>query len=138
MSLRDELLTDPLVRGYSTMSDEEAAADLNSIYPAPDTLTRNRASMTASEIANAMDIPEFTALSATDRQEIWNWLHLGELNPFGIEATRFVAIFGGGSNTITALQAARVEMISRAEELRDADPDFPTPVWPRLVTAARA
>ena len=38
------------------------------------------------------------------------------LNPFGIEATIFNNVFGA-SNTITALQAARIEQISRATEL---------------------
>lgn len=110
--LSDELTNDPLVRGYSGMTDQEAADDFNTAYR-----SRNRATMTASEVANAIDSTEFTALSAGDTQEIWNWLHLGELNPFGIEATRFIAIFGGGSATITSLQADRVESISRAQEL---------------------
>ncbi len=128
--LKDELVIDPLTRGYVGMTDQAAADDLNSIYPAPDTRTRNRESMTASEVANAIDVTEFTALTNVQEQEIWNWLHLGTLNPFGIEATRFIAIFGGGSATIAALSAARVESITRAVELRIR-------VGPGLVAEAR-
>jgi hypothetical protein len=47
---------------------------------------------------------------------VWNILHLGNINPFGIEADLMQDIFGA-STTITALQAARKENISRAEEL---------------------
>ncbi len=43
--------------------------------------------------------------------------HIGDpLDPFGREATRFVAIFGTGSATITALKALRVENISRLQQ----------------------
>jgi hypothetical protein len=136
--LKTELATDPLGRGYDAMSDQEAADDLNSIYPSPDTRTRDRASLTASEVYNAVDQAGWAALSTADQQEVWNILHMGEVNPFGREAVRFTSIFGGGSATITALKVARVESITRAQELQDADPDFPSPVWPRLVTAARA
>jgi hypothetical protein len=115
--LRDELVVDPLTRGYAAMSDQEAADDLNSIYPAPDTRTRNRTSMMASKVYNAIDQTGWVALSAVQQQEVWDILHMGEVNPFGREASRFVAIFGGGSLTITALKAARVESITRAIEL---------------------
>lgn len=37
--LANELTTDPLVRGYSTMSDADAAVDINSLYrPAPNVI----------------------------------------------------------------------------------------------------
>lgn len=115
--LRTELLVDPLGRGYSTMSNQEAADDLNSIYPSPDTRTRDRTSMSASEVYNAIDQANWTSLSSTERQEFWDILHIGDVNPFGREAVRFTAIFGSGSATIIALKAARVESISRAAEL---------------------
>jgi len=79
-----------------------AAGELNAVNR-----TRNRTSMTASEVYNAVDAAEYVALDADEKQEIWDILHLGEINPFGMEATRFTALFGGGSDTITALAAAR-------------------------------
>ena len=58
------------------------------------------------------------ALLASEREEIWDILHMGDpLNPFGREATRFIAIFGGGSTTIIALQALRVDNISRLQQI---------------------
>ncbi len=109
--LKTELTDDTLGRGYAGMSDQAAADDLNTAYR-----SRDRQTMTASEVANAIDLTELTALSAEADAEVWRWLSLGTLNPFGVEATRFTAIFGAG-NTIAALQAARVEAITRAQEL---------------------
>lgn len=110
--LKTELTTDPLSRGYSGMTDLAAATDLNAAYR-----SRNRTSMTASEVVNAVNVAEYTALDAANKQLLWNIVHMGELNPFGVEATLITAIFGGGSNTIAALAVARVEAISRAVEL---------------------
>ncbi len=80
--------------------------------------TAPKATMTASEVYNAIDAGEFAGLD-TDalRQEVWNILHLGTLNPHGAEKDRMVAIFGAGSATISALSAARVNIVSRAAEL---------------------
>lgn len=111
--LKDEITNDPLVRGYSGMSNIEIANDLNTTYR-----SQNKTILSSSEIANAMDVTEFTALAAGDRDEIWNWLSLGQLNPFGIEATRFTTIFSGGSATIAALGAIRIQAITRAQELK--------------------
>ncbi len=111
-ALKAELTADPLTRGYSGMSDQAAADDLNSVYR-----SRNRATMTASEVLNSVDVSEFNALTDAVQQRIWNVLAIGTINPFGREADLFVGAFGGGSATITALQALRVEAISRATEL---------------------
>ncbi len=109
--LKDELVNDPLGRGSVSMSDQTAADDLNTSYR-----TRNRVSMSASEVYNAIDQTGWAALSAADQQEVWEILHMGDVNPFGREATRFTAIFGGGSVTIAALASARIESITRAVE----------------------
>lgn len=111
--LKEELDTDPHGRGYSSMTDEEAAADLNTAYR-----ERDRLSMTASEVLNAADQDEYNALSDAAREAFWRILHMGsELNPFGMEANIMVAIFGVGSDTIAALQVLRKENISRGVEL---------------------
>lgn len=112
--LNTEVDTDPLGRNYAGMTDQQVADDLND-----DTLrSRNRTAMTPTEVYQNIDQTEWAALSAGDQQEIWDILHLGDpLDPFGREASRFSTIFGGGSATITALQAARVESVSRATEL---------------------
>ncbi len=111
-TLRTELTTDPLTRGYSAMSDEAAANDLNTVYR-----TANKTIMTASEVFNAINKAEFNALSVTNKQLIWDILHLGELNPFGLEADIFVDVFTSGSTTITNLQTLRKNNVSRGVEL---------------------
>lgn len=113
-ALRDELINDPLGRGYSTMSDEEAADDLNSLATGR---TRNRTSMTSSEVFNSIVVSELIALTDGDRATVMSIMGFGAINPFGREADVFISIFGGGSDTITALAAARVDAISRAVEL---------------------
>ena len=109
-ALRDELINDR----YSTMSDEEAADDLNSLTTGR---TRNRTSMTSSEVFNAIVVSELIALTDGDRATVMAIMGFGSINPFGREADVFINIFGGGSDTITALAAARVVAISRADEL---------------------
>ena len=122
--LKDELVNDPLGRGYSGMTDEQASTDLNAVYR-----TRNRVSMTASEVLNAVDPAEYTALTASQKDRLWQLLAIGDLNPFGVEATLMQNTFGAGL-TITALNAARREPISRADELG-------VRVGPGLVEVAR-
>lgn len=78
---------------------------------------RNRETMTGSEVLNNIDETEWLAKTDVQRQQVWDIVHLGTLNPFGIEATLMTTIFGGGSTTITALAAARKDSISRADEL---------------------
>ncbi len=113
-ALKTELDNDLLLRGYNTlpMDDEAAAVDLNTVYR-----TRNREILSGSKVLNAIDKTEFLALLAPDQQRVWDILHLGEINPFGVEATLFTDIFGGGSATITALAAVRKEAVSRGVEL---------------------
>jgi len=110
--LGDEITSDPLGRGYSTMSDLEAANDLNTIYQ-----EINRTSMTGSELLSHADAGEYSALIDSKKD---NWLSLcgvDSINPFGSAVQVVIDIWGGGSITIANLQAARVETISRAQEL---------------------
>jgi hypothetical protein len=110
--LAAELSDDPLAVGYAGMTDKQAADSLNAVNR-----TRNKTTMTASEVLNAIVISEWNALTDAQCQQIWDVLHIGDINPFGVEATLFIAVFGGGSATIEALAAIRQEAISRADEL---------------------
>ena len=94
-------------------ADDAVAADQLNVV----NRTQNRVTMTASEVFNAIDTTDYAGLSPEEQQEIWNILHLGEINPFGREATYFTDIFGVQSVTITALKAARKTNVSRAAEL---------------------
>ena len=112
-ALKAELTDDPLGRGYSGMSDVDAATSLNEVN-----LFRNRTTMSGSEVLNAVDVGEWIALPDADRQIVWDIVHLGEVNPFGVEATLMLSIFSAAeSPTIAALIAARKESVSRAVEL---------------------
>lgn len=115
--LREELLTDPLGRGYSAMSYAEAAADLNTVYR-----TRDVERLDQADVYNAVVPAEFMALSAGEQQEVWDIVHVGGSAGLWVRAgdmarSRFVAIFGAQSDTIQALAALLTEDISRAEEL---------------------
>ena len=118
--LKDELANDPLTRGYLGMTDEEAAADLNTSYR-----TRNRTSMTGDEIAQAADPAEFDALddgSVNNTADVKShWLALcgrPEIDPFATANVQLViSIFGAASASVANLQTARVESITRAAEL---------------------
>ncbi len=111
--LKTELTTDPLTRGYSSMTDEAAANDMNTINR-----TSNKAIMMGTEILNACDKVELNNLSTDNKRLVWDIIHIaGGVNPFGIEADLFVDAFGAGSTTITTLQTLRKNNISRGEEL---------------------
>lgn len=112
VALKAELDNDPLARGYAGMTNQQVADDLNTVYREV-----NRTEMTGSEVLNQINKAEFNALSAADQQRIWDILHLANLNPFGVESTLMIDIFGGGSSTITTLQAARKQPVSRGVEL---------------------
>ncbi len=105
----------PVTDAYSADA-ATAAGELNAVN-----CERNRTSMTGSEVANAVDATDWGGLTEAAKQDFWNIVHLGTINPFGVEATLLVGIFGAGSDTIVALAAARVEAISRATKL-----GFPT------------
>ena len=115
-ALADELTDDPLGRGYGGMGNAAAATDLNIVYR-----TRQLASLDGAVVYDQVDDTEFQAL-ATDalRAEVWNITHLGANIPVGSTSkarARFIAIFGGGSTTITNLLATITQNISRATEL---------------------
>ena len=134
--IREELLTDPLGRGYSGMTDQQAVDDLNTSYR-----TRNRTSMTGDEIAQAADPTEYDGLdsgAANNTADIRShWLALcgrETIDPFATANVQLViSIFGVGSVSVSNLNAARVESITRAVEL-----GIRSPVRLNHVIAARS
>ena len=75
--LIDELTNDPLGRGYSGMTDKQAAADLNTEYR-----TQDRARITGADLLNATVRSEYVALSAAER-ELWHVCLLMPRDPPG-------------------------------------------------------
>jgi hypothetical protein len=111
--LKTEIDTDSEARGYSGMTNKQILDDGNELYK-----TRNKTILTGTEIINSVDQSEYAGLLAEDQDLMWKIVGIqGGVNPFGIEAALFVGIFGGGSVTIAALQALRVESISRWTDL---------------------
>ena len=110
--LYNEVTADPLGIGYAGMTNDQIAESLNAV-----TRTRNRDRMEPTEVINAMVLSEWNAVTAAKKQTIWNLLHMGSVNPFGIEATLFIDAFGADSATIRELARIRVQGISRAQEL---------------------
>jgi len=111
--LRTELINDPLPRGYALMTDAQVVDSLRNVFDR----SRIKSRMDSSEIWQSVDIAEFNALTDVKQRNIMALLGFGSLNPQGKEASLFVSYFGGGSSTVTALQAARTESINRAVEL---------------------
>lgn len=111
-ALKAELAVGHPGTGDYDADDAIAAGQLNAVNR-----TRDKTSLTGSEVLNAIDKTEYLALTDPMKQLVWNVLHIGEINPFGVEAALFVEAFGQTSATIAALQTKRVEAVSRAEEL---------------------
>ena len=114
-----EITEDPLERGYSGMTDEEIAADLNTEYR-----TRNLARISGDEAFAATDATEFGNLGDTQeershKQVLWlSFCGRTSIDPFGSANVSLVQwVFGGGSVTISNLADIRTEPCSRAVEL---------------------
>lgn len=112
-ALKAELTTDPLGRGYSTMTDQQVADDLNAVN-----ITRNLSSLSGEVMWQQTDPAEFGALTA-DKQQMWvSFTRSGGIDPFATANVQFVMfIFGGQSTTVANLAASRTEQVSRAEQL---------------------
>ena len=118
--LRDELINDPLARGYPGMTDQLAADAVS----AEDRDLWNP--LSSAEIFEALDSTEFQALSADEVVRVDRILGLGNdisTSPGSQARGELVTLFGGGSTTIASLQAIAKVLISRAQEVgfgRDA------------------
>lgn len=111
--LRAELTDDPLGRGYTGMTDEQAATSLNSADR-----TRFRQSIPNREIFAGLDLTEFKALSPEERAAFSLVMQMDAIDATDPN-TRSVlgAIFPAGSNTRTKMMTVAQETISRGVEL---------------------
>ncbi len=114
--LEDEIAGDPLGRGYSAMTDQQLLDSLNAVNR-----SRDRAAMTRREIADTIPNGLYVALSDVDKSQLLTLFggesNDGGLNPFGFAMTVIQDVFGPASAAVTALTTARVESISRGEEI---------------------
>ena len=126
--LKTELADDPLGRGYSAMTDQEAANDLNTSYR-----TRNRTSMSGREVRAEVVDAEYDALTDAKKEQFLALTASDDLDPFGLAANVIKGIFGPGSTTRSNLAIGRVESITRTVELI-----LRSPMRRSYVTAARS
>ena len=111
-SLREEIIGDPEGIGYAGMSGDEIVVSINALVR-----PRNRTSMTGREVRAAVDNEEYDALLDPQKSQFLSLVGSDDLDPFGLPANVIKDIFTAGSTTVTALAAARIELISRAVEI---------------------
>lgn len=111
-----ELRDDPLARGYASMSDEEAADDLNTAYR-----TEPRMEITKAQLWENTDLAEYAALTAAGRQAYDVLVNLDDIDVSEGTNSRdaLAALFPAGSTTRVNLVALVTDPlpITRAEEL---------------------
>lgn len=96
---------------YGAMTDQQVVDELNIVNK-----SQNRTSMTRQEIYENIDPAALSALTSIQLAQL-NLALSDTVDPFGNAAQVFIDVFGGGSQTITNLQAARVDTVSRASQL---------------------
>lgn len=113
-TLRIELTTDPLAKGYAGMSDAQAAASLMAAYR-----TTERASIRASELYEAVVDSEFTALAANVQTRVRDLYTLDVVPAATGSRARAVllAIFGAGTQTRANLAALVKVDVRRCDEI---------------------
>lgn len=104
--LRAHLLLDPDTRDFVGKSADAVATDLKVAFK-----NRNRASMTGREVRSHIVDAEYDLLTDVKKAQILALLSSDDLDPFGMGANVVKDVFGG-SDTLTALIAARVETVS--------------------------
>jgi len=110
--LEDEIVNDPLGRSYSAMNDADLLISLNTANR-----SRNRISMTGREVKAQVVVVEYNALTDAKKQQFIELTKSDDLNLFGTDKDILIDIFGGASTTGSNLAAARIENLSRGEEI---------------------
>jgi len=112
MILRTELTSDPLGRGYSAMTDVDAAADLNTVYR-----VRDRTLIPTYEIFEALTAGDLTTLLADNRFSVV--MGMAEVSVEGVNTRAILADVFSVATTATKqrLKALETEPVSRAQEL---------------------
>lgn len=111
-TLHDELTGDPLGRGYSGMSDSQAADSLNTADR-----SISRATIQTWEIIEATVPAEYDALSAANKQRYQAFVSAGTLDPNGTNVVAAFSSMFAGTTTLTNLAELQTRPASRAEEL---------------------
>lgn len=111
--LENELITDPVVRGYDAMTPSEATTDINTEYE-----MHNRDYVEGHEILNATDDTEYSAKTTEQKSE---WLGLCAVSQVdvgkGVAKSLARDIFGNQSQTWANLLEIKVEPCTRGEKI---------------------
>lgn len=110
--LQQEIDSDPLVRGYQDMTDQQIADSLNVVNR-----QKMRDFMRGSDIMEAIVDSEWGNLSQNHQLLVLSLAGVDQLDPRGFVAKMLVRIFGMQSETVAALDEARKHTVSRAREL---------------------
>lgn len=111
--LQAEIINDPLVRGYGSMSAGEAADSLNVV-----TDTRDRQVIPAHEVFEAIDPNEMRLLADEQKGRLQSLLAMGLINIQGANTRAMLgAMFDAQSATRPNLITLQAESVSRAENL---------------------
>lgn len=112
-TLKTEITTDPNTVGYSQMDDSAIADSLNAPGPQVD-----RDSITGGEIASAVDLAEWKALTnVLDREYVTALMSVDSIPLTQNFKQNVAGLFGAGSETRANLLALLKRTGSRAEEL---------------------
>lgn len=113
--LKAEIETDPLGRAYAGMTDQQLADALNAVNR-----TRQKTHLASAQIYEATDVAEFQAKTNAQKEfvrDIWGLGDHVDIRAGSKARAVYVNVFGATSQTITNLQAAAAETVSRAVEL---------------------
>ena len=114
IALKAELDADPLGRGYSGMSDQQAADSLN-----VEDRTVDRTAVSGGEVFTAIEPADF--LTVTDVAHRWVLEVMFGLDVVPLDSpnvrTILATVFSGKAGTIAALLALQTHVVSRADEL---------------------
>ena len=110
--LADEINTDPLTRGYDSMTDQQVANDMNTVYR-----TEVIPEVSPTDIYQSIDPAEWVALSALFQLVVTNVISLPTVPTSGNTADGLLAAFGSGTTTRANLIALATGNISRGTEI---------------------
>lgn len=113
--IRNEIDNDPDARGYAGMGTFPdyalIAADMNIAR-----LNKNKQIMSGDEVFDTTNSAEWLALTDLNKQLWMSFCGRTEIDPFRAANVALVQnLFGGGSNTVSNLQTARVDVVSFAK-----------------------
>jgi hypothetical protein len=111
-TLKTEITTDPLGRGYAAMDDESASKSLNKLIR-----TIDRESLSSGLLVSCLDKAEFTALVAADKAYLNLFITATEVPMTADVRQALRNMFPAGSKTRANINQATKRDGSRAEEL---------------------